>query len=143
MPRAPQSSALLAGRPRAKRVGVVDENVADAVDALSRPMSTRLTRGTGCAVVVGAPDEGVGGLEIGRLGGGFGGQSVRAPRRRGFIRAMKEKSSMAAALPQSRVPREPPCKKAYRGAISVATSRALNPAHGDGLTWLRDWRALR
>ena len=48
MPRAPQSSALLAGSPRAKRVGIGEQRIAHAVDALEqrkRHAVDRLRRG--------------------------------------------------------------------------------------------------
>ena len=66
MPRAPHSSALLAGRPLAKR-SVFSTSVSRTRSMpLSSDISTRLTRGTGASRAVRMPDEGVGGGEIGR-----------------------------------------------------------------------------
>ena len=75
MPRAPHSSALLAGSARAKRRGVLDQEIAhpvdaaqerdvDAVDALNRRQRA----------AVGAPDERFRRVEIGR--GGRGGREA-------------------------------------------------------------------
>ena len=49
MPRAPQSRALLAGRPAGEALGVLQQRVADPVDALQQAISTRLTFGTGAS----------------------------------------------------------------------------------------------
>ena len=47
MPRAPHSSALLAGRPRAKRRGVVEQLLGGAVDALEQAERLAVDVGTG------------------------------------------------------------------------------------------------
>ena len=61
---------LLAGRPRAKRFGVVDQNVAHPINALQQhhldPVDARDRHQP---AALGSPNEGVGGLEIGRGGG--------------------------------------------------------------------------
>ena len=54
MPRAPQSKALLAGSPGAKRARVVQQRVARAVDPLKQASSTRLIFATGAKLVVAA-----------------------------------------------------------------------------------------
>ena len=67
MPRAPQSSTLLAGSPSAKRVGVFQQRIAHAIDAAEQrdidaiDLRHRLQR-----AAVGVPDEGVGGADIRR-----------------------------------------------------------------------------
>ena len=82
MPRAPHSSALLAGRPRAKRSVFSTRMSRTRSMPLSSDMSTRLTRGTGRELAgIGLPDEGVGGGEIGRLGGGGASRSSAAAMR--------------------------------------------------------------
>ena len=63
MPRAPHSSALLAGRPSAKRSVFSIRMSRIAVDALEQARSTRLTRGTGASASIRMPDKGVGGAE--------------------------------------------------------------------------------
>ncbi len=66
MPRAPHSSALLAGRPRAKRSVFSSSRSRTRSTPRSSAMSTRLTFATGVeSAAVGVPDEGVGGGEIG------------------------------------------------------------------------------
>ena len=70
MPRAPHSSALFAGSPRAKRSVFSTSRSRTRSMPLSSDISTRLTRGTGCEPPrLGVPDEGVGGGEIRRGGG--------------------------------------------------------------------------
>ena len=71
MPRAPQSRALLAGRPLAKR-RVFSARVSRTRSMPRRRLiSTRLTFGTGREPAPGRlPDEGVGGGEIGRAAAG-------------------------------------------------------------------------
>ena len=66
MPRAPHSSALLAGRPLANRSVFSNRRSRTRSIPLSRPISTRFTFGTGASVCASARhDEGVGGPEIG------------------------------------------------------------------------------
>ncbi len=66
MPRAPQSSALLAGRPRAKRSVFASSWSATWLMPLSSSSGTRLTRRDRLeALRRGVPDEGLGCREIG------------------------------------------------------------------------------
>ena len=67
MPRAPHSSALLAGSPRAKRRVLSTSEIAHPVDAAQqRDVDAVDARDRRERAAVGAPDEGVGGGEIGR-----------------------------------------------------------------------------
>ena len=82
MPRAPQSMALLAGRPRAKRRVFSSRMVAGAVDAVQQGDNRRVRRGApapayaAAARMVRVPDEGVGAVQ--RQGGrGGGGDAVQ------------------------------------------------------------------
>ena len=79
MPRAPQSSALLAGRPRAKRSVFSTRRSRTRSMPLSSDISTRLTRRTGASRAVGVPDKGLGGGEFRRVRAG---PAPAAPARR-------------------------------------------------------------
>ena len=69
MPRAPHSSALLAGRPLAKRSVFSISTSRTRSMPLSSDISTRLTRATGASRPSGCQTIGVGGGEIGQGGG--------------------------------------------------------------------------
>ena len=67
MPRAPHSSALLAGSARAKRLGVLDQRIAHPVDAAQeRDVDAVDPQDRGERAAVGAPDERLRSVEIGR-----------------------------------------------------------------------------
>ena len=69
MPRAPHSRTLLAGRPRAKRSVFSSRMSRIRSIPLSRTEIDPADPATGCRrLAVGLPDEGVGGVEIGRRG---------------------------------------------------------------------------
>ena len=134
MPRAPHRSALLAGRPRAKRWRVLDQKVAHPVDpAQERKIDAVDARDRRQRAAIGAPDESLRRLEIRLLAGG-GHVRAQAPRRcggggrLGFRAAARaiQFSCKGEALPRGR-----PSSKA--GAVAAGwRSRILRTSTPEG-----------
>ena len=80
MPRAPQSRALLAGRPLAKRSVFSTSTSRTRSIPLSSDISTRLTRGNRRQPAVRMPNEGVGGGEVGQGSGMLRRQAFQSDR---------------------------------------------------------------